>query len=145
MVMVFPLYVDSIPSNVLGILLELEEFAKGKNVKDLVLYAIINNGFYEGSQTHIASEIVQNWCEHTGIRFGGGIGQGAGEMIGATKNRPTSKGPFSNLGRALGLLAEKIEAKETFGIKYLSPIFRASYRGLWQTILFGIPWRIRTN
>jgi multimeric flavodoxin WrbA len=128
-VLAFPLYIDSIPSNALRMLIELEEFARGRNTKETVMYAIINNGFYEGKQTHIAFEIIQNWCEHTGVQFGGGIGQGAGEMIGATKNTPISKGPFNNLGRELVLLAEKIETKGAFGIKYLSPCFP---RFLWR-------------
>jgi multimeric flavodoxin WrbA len=138
MVMAFPLYVDSIPSNVLGMLIELEDFAKGRNAKDLVMYAIINNGFYEGKQTHIAFEIIQNWCEHAGIGFGGGIGQGAGEMLGATKNTPISKGPFNNLGRELALLAEKMAAKGAFGIKYLSPYFP---RFLWRFMANHAFWQ----
>ena len=128
-VLAFPLYIDSIPSNVLKILIGLEDFIKKGSVKDIFMYAIINNGFYEGKQTRIAFEIIRNWCEHTGIRFGGGIGQGAGEMIGATKNIPLSKGPFNNLGRELKFLMEKIEVKETFGTKYLSPYFP---RFLWR-------------
>ena len=128
-VLAFPLYIDSIPSNVLKILIGLEDFIKKGSVKDIFMYAIINNGFYEGKQTHIAFEIIRNWCKHTGIRFGGGIGQGAGEMIGATKNMPLSKGPFNNLGRELKFLMEKIEIKETFGTKYLSPYFP---RFLWR-------------
>ncbi|MDR0585557.1 MAG: NAD(P)H-dependent oxidoreductase [Treponema sp.] len=128
-VFAFPLYIDSIPSNALKMLIDIEDFLKKGGVQDIVMYAIINNGFYEGKQTRIAFEIIQNWCEHTGIRFGGGIGQGAGEMIGATKNMPLSKGPFNNLGRELKFLMEKIEVKETFETKYLSPCFP---RFLWR-------------
>jgi multimeric flavodoxin WrbA len=127
-VLAFPLYIDSIPSNVLKMLITLEEHIKNEKVKSII-YVIINNGFYEGHQTHIAFEIVQNWCERTGVQFGGGIGQGAGEMIGATKNTPINKGPFNNLGRELKLLAQKIELKETFSTKYLSPYFP---RFLWR-------------
>jgi hypothetical protein len=119
-------------------LIELEDFMKGKNVEDLVVYAIINNGFYEGKQTHIAFEIIQNWCDHTGLRFGGGIGQGAGEMLGAIKNTPISRGPFNNLGRELTLLAEKIATKGAFGIKYLSPYFP---RFLWRFMANYTFWR----
>jgi hypothetical protein len=109
-------------------LITLEEHIKKEKTKSII-YVIINNGFYEGRQTHIAFEIVQNWCERTGVQFGGGIGQGAGEMIGAAKNTPIKKGPFNNLGRELKLLARKIELKETFSTKYLSPYFP---RFLWR-------------
>jgi multimeric flavodoxin WrbA len=125
----FPLFNDSIPSNMLKILIELENYFAHENRKNIIVYSIINNGFYEGKQTHIAFEVIQNWCEHCDIKFGGGIGQGAGEMIGATKNIPINSGPFKNLGRSLELLVNKIELRETFGIKYLSPYFP---RFLWE-------------
>ena len=119
----FPLYTDSIPSNTLKMLIELENYLNKKPQRETVVYTIINNGFYEGKQTHIAFEIMENWCRRSGVIFGGGIGQGAGEMIGATKNIPLCKGPFRNLGRELKSLVKKIELKEFFGITYLSPYF----------------------
>jgi multimeric flavodoxin WrbA len=125
----FPLFNDSIPSNMLKMIVELESYFANGKTKNIIVYSIINNGFYEGKQTHIAFEILQNWCEHCGIIFGGGIGQGAGEMIGATKNIPINSGPFKNLGRSLELFAKKVELKETLGIKYLSPYFP---RFLWE-------------
>jgi multimeric flavodoxin WrbA len=136
-VFAFPLYTDSIPSNFLKMLIELEGFLKNRTAKEIVIYTIINNGFYEGKQTYIAFEIVQNWCERSLVQFGGGIGQGAGEMIGATKNTPINKGPFNNLGRALKSLAEKMEIKEQCGIKYLSPYFP---RFLWRIMATNTFW-----
>jgi multimeric flavodoxin WrbA len=125
----FPLFNDSIPSNMLKMIIELESYFANGKTKNIIVYSIINNGFYEGKQTHIAFEVIQNWCEHCGIKFGGGIGQGAGEMIGVTKNIPINSGPFKNLGSSLELLANKIELKEPFGIKYLIPYFP---RFLWE-------------
>jgi multimeric flavodoxin WrbA len=119
----FPLFGDCLPSNTLKLLVELEKANKKKNPKEIIIYAIINNGFYEGKQTHIGFEIIKNWCGHTGMKFGGGIGQGAGEMLGETKNIPISKGPFKNLWNTLKLMAEKMSLKEPFDIIYLSPIF----------------------
>jgi multimeric flavodoxin WrbA len=136
-VFAFPLYIDSIPSNVLKMLIELEGVLKKEARKEITVYAIINNGFYEGRQTHIAFEMIENWCDRSGVRFGGGIGQGAGEMIGATKNIPLNKGPFGNLGRELALLAKKIELREPFGIKYLSPSFP---RFLWKFMAVHTFW-----
>jgi multimeric flavodoxin WrbA len=136
-VFAFPLYTDSIPSNTLRMLIELENYLKKEPKKETIIYTIINNGFYEGKQTHIAFEIMKNWCRRTGTVFCGGIGQGAGEMIGATKNIPLCKGPFRNLGRELKLLAKKIELKEPFGIKYLSPYFP---RFLWRFMAVHTFW-----
>jgi multimeric flavodoxin WrbA len=135
----FPLYIDSIPSNMLKMLIELEERIKERNVKDIMVYAIINNGFYEGKQTQIAFEMVKNWCGRAGIQFGGGIGQGAGEMIGATKNTPLNRGPFNNLSRALALLAGKVELSEAFETKYLSPYFP---RFLWRFMAKHTFWHV---
>ena len=136
-VLAFPLYNDSVPSNMLKMLIELEGCLRKENKKDITVYTIINNGFYEGKQTHIAFEIIQNWCEQAELIFGGGIGQGAGEMIVATKNMPINYGPFNNLARSLKLLVEKIKLKEICEIKYLSPYFP---RFLWKFMAVHTFW-----
>jgi len=128
-VLAFPLFADSIPSRTLKMLIELENTIKREQAGNLAMYAIVNNGFYEGKQNHVAFEIIKHWCEHSGARFGGGIGQGAGEMVGQTKQFPINKGPFNNLGRALQAMAECMEAKKPFETMYLSPYFP---RFLWR-------------
>jgi multimeric flavodoxin WrbA len=74
----FPLFAGSVPSHTLKMLIDLERAIKLGQAKELTMYAIVNNGFYEGKQNHIALEIIKNWCERSGVRFCGGIGQGAG-------------------------------------------------------------------
>jgi len=128
-VLAFPLFVDSIPSHTLKMLIELENAIQPEQANNLMMYVIVNNGLYEGKQNHVAFEIIKHWCEHSGVRFGGGIGQGAGEMIGATKNLSMNKGPFANLARALQEMAENMELKKPFEIRYLSPYFP---RFLWR-------------
>jgi multimeric flavodoxin WrbA len=140
-VLAFPLFADSIPSQTLRMLVELEKIVKLNHVNNLIIYVIVNNGFYEGKQNHVAFEIMKNWCEHAGIQFGGGIGQGAGEMIGETQDIPINKGPFNNLGRALQAMVEKIEVKEPFGITYLSPYFP---RFLWKFMAIRV-WHTRAR
>jgi len=130
-VLAFPLFVYSIPSNTLKMLIELEDIIKRKQEKKLIVYALINCGFYEGKQNSTAFEIIKNWCEHSGVIFGGGIGQGAGEMLGLLKNIPVDKGPFANLGRTLEAMVKKMELKEPFEITYLSPYFP---RFLWRIL-----------
>jgi hypothetical protein len=117
----FPLFYDSIPSHTLKMLVEMENVIKREQAKHLIIYAIINNGFYEGNQNSIAFEILQHWCEHCGIKFGGGIGQGSGEMFGKKKDVPIPKSPFKKFYKALQLMVEKMESKESFGIIYLNP------------------------
>jgi len=140
-VLAFPLYGHSIPSNVLKMLIELERILNKKQTKEIIVYTIINNGLYEGKQTHIAFEMIKNWCNHCGIKFGGGIGQGAGEMLGAIKGIPLNISPFSNLGRALKVLANKLSLKEPFDIMYLSPYFP---RFLWKIIAHST-WKKRAS
>jgi len=128
-ILMFPLFVHSLPSNTLRMLIELENNIKRQQKKDLIIYTIVNNGFYEGKQNNIAFEIIQNWCEQTGVKFGGGIGQGAGEMLGRTKDLPKNRDLFKNLTCALQTMTENIKTKQPMEIQYLSPNFP---RFLWR-------------
>jgi multimeric flavodoxin WrbA len=123
----FPLYVDALPSNLLAMLIALEDRlkAEGDSNSGKMVYAIINNGFYEGQQTCIAFEIVQNWCERAGVKFGGGIGQGGGEVIGMMAKRkiPWRVWPFGRTEGALIALARHMEERAPFGTRYLTPAF----------------------
>jgi len=136
-VFAFPLFYHSIPSTMLKMLMELEKILKERRTKEIIVYAIINNGLFEGKQNHIAFEMIQHWCERSGTTFGGGIGQGAGEMIGATKSMPLRFSPFNNLARALKLLVSKILSKEPYGIVYLNPYFP---RFLWAFMAVHVSW-----
>jgi multimeric flavodoxin WrbA len=128
-ILAFPLFVHSLPSNTIKMLIELENILKQKQINKIIMYTIINNGFYEGKQNNIAFEIIKHWCEHSGVEFGGRIGLGAGEMVGQTKNIPINKGPFNNLERALQKMVESIELKKSMEIIFLSPYFP---RFLWK-------------
>jgi hypothetical protein len=136
-VFLFPLYVDSIPSNMLRMLMDLESCIKEEDRADIAVYAIINNGFYEGGQTRIAFDIMRNWCARAGAKFCGGIGQGAGEMLGATKNMPIHTFLFKPLKREMAALAERIAGKETCAVKYLNPFFP---RFLWRYMAVHTFW-----
>ncbi|MDR0735317.1 MAG: NAD(P)H-dependent oxidoreductase [Zoogloeaceae bacterium] len=122
-IMGFPLYVDALPSNLLSMLIALEDCLKAEDCGEMTVYAIINNGFYEGRQTCIAFEIVQNWCARAGVRFGGGIGQGGGEIIGVMKKFHGAYGLFRQTERALIALAHSIPEGMPVGIRYLNPAF----------------------
>jgi multimeric flavodoxin WrbA len=122
-VLVFPLFVYSVPSHTLKMLIELENTIKREQKNNLIMYTIINCGFFEGKQNNVAFKIIKNWCDKSGVKFGGGIGQGAGEMLGRTKDIPIDRSPFKNLESALQMMIRKMELKETFEIMYLSPNF----------------------
>jgi multimeric flavodoxin WrbA len=104
LVFVFPLYVDAVPSHLLRLMDgKLNDISK--SAPEATVYAIINNGFYEGEQNHIAVEIIRNFSEKAGLKWGQSICVGAGGIIGAC---PIGFGPLKNLGKAIDKLADNI-------------------------------------
>lgn len=108
LVFAFPLYVDGIPSHLLSCLVQLETHFSSIKEKEIKIYALVNCGFYEGEQNELAMEIMENWCEKAGLKWGQGVGIGAGGMLAALKNVPIGKGPKKNLGKAFKKLSGNI-------------------------------------
>lgn len=133
LVFCFPLYVDAIPSQLLAVLVELEVFLRAEQVTPTV-YAVVNCGFYEGSQTHIALDVLRNWAERTGLSWGRGMGIGGGEMLGQLGGVPLGKGPKASLGKALNTLAANILHNEGGENLYLNPDF-PRFAFLWMAAL----------
>lgn len=106
LIFVFPLYIDSINSYLLRFLIELEK--RGFNNRNINIYCIINNGFYEGWQNHVAADIMKNWCKSSGLTYGQTLGIGAGEMLPFFKDVPLGHGPNKSLGIALQELSRNI-------------------------------------
>jgi len=123
LIFAFPLYFDAIPSHLLRMLTTLEGYMKAERKKEIYVYALVNNGFYEGKQTCIALEIIKNWCIRSGLHFGQGIGQGAGEMMGFIEKVPLGQGPLKNLGRAMERLAKNIHSQGSDDSLLFSPNF----------------------
>ena len=91
LVFVFPLYVDSIPSQLLQFLIILGEL-KDLN-HDMMVYCVVNNGFFEGTQNYIAIQQMKNWCAAANLKWGQGVGIGAGEMLPFISDVPLKHGP----------------------------------------------------
>ncbi|NLM44942.1 MAG: NAD(P)H-dependent oxidoreductase, partial [Clostridiales bacterium] len=81
LVFAFPLYVDGIPSHLLNCLTQLETFLASVKEKDIKVYSMVNCGFYEGHQTKLAMEMMENWCSKAELKWGQGVGIGAGGML----------------------------------------------------------------
>ena len=79
---------------------QLEEYLV-TNKKEITVYAVVNCGFYEGRQNSLAIAMMENWCHRAGLRWGQGLGIGAGGMLAGIRNVPLGSGPKKNLGRAL--------------------------------------------
>jgi len=119
MVVVFPLYVDGIPSHLLRLLHEVKNEIKSIN-PELIVYAVANNGFYEGEQNALALSMMQHFCVAAGIKWGQGLGIGAGGMANAA---PIGAGPLKNIGMALNTLASNIKRKATGDDFFTQPNF----------------------
>lgn len=108
LVFAFPLYVDGIPSHLLSCLSQLEEFFTTMERKEIIVYSFVNCGFYEGHQNRLAIEMVENWCEKAGLKWGQGIGIGAGGMLQSLQSVPIGHGPKKNMEKAFKLLVNNI-------------------------------------
>ena len=113
LVFAFPLYVDGIPSHLLSCIMQLESFLSTIKEKDIVVYTLVNCGFFEGHQTALAIEMMKNWCKKAGLRWGQGIGMGAGGMLQSVKNVPAGYGPKKDLGEALSKLVKNISERSS--------------------------------
>lgn len=119
LIFAFPLYVDSINSALLRVLAAFQD--KGFGNKNLMVYCIINNGFYEGRQNQVAAEIMRNWCRAVGLTYGQTLGIGAGEMLAFIKDVPLGHGPNKNIGTALQKLSQNILFRSQGEDLFISP------------------------
>lgn len=140
LMLAFPLYVDSIPSRLLQFLVILEEL-KGLN-HDMMVYCIVNNGFFEGTQNHIAIEQVRNWCAAADLKWGQGVGVGAGEMLPFTAYIPLKHGPNKKIGYAISNLAANIRNKKSGNDCFVSPNWP---RFLWRVQATKFFWMPRAR
>lgn len=108
LVVACPLYVDGLPGHLVGALEALEAELKAAPGRSRTLYGILNCGFYEGEQAEVALEMLGHWARRAGVRWGGGIGVGAGGMLGGLDSVPMGKGPKKSIGAALADLAGRI-------------------------------------
>lgn len=142
LVLVFPLYVDSIPSQLLQLLIILEEL---KNLNhDMMVYCIVNNGFFEGTQNYVAIQQIKNWCAAADLNWGQGVGIGAGEMLPFTANIPLKHGPNKNIGYAISSLAANLRNKKSGKDSFVSPNWPRFLWRIQSTKFFWIP-RARSN
>jgi len=108
LIIVFPLYVDSIPAPLLKILEMLEGYARKSPNNDLRVFAVINCGFFEPNHTLIALDIIKNFSLKSGFSWQYGIGIGCGGFFASIKDM--KHGPSSNVYKVLLDLCKNIKA-----------------------------------
>ena len=106
MVIGYPLYVDALPSNLVG-WLERAELAPGT-----LVYALSNLGFYESSQIAPSFGVLENYCADRGLEWRGGLMVGAGGMIVPTSDRPATSVFRRHLAPGVARLADAVAARE---------------------------------
>ncbi len=110
--LVFPLYVDSLPSGLLSFLKDLE---RSLGEKRPTISVLVNCGFLESAQNDPAVRMVQLFCQRSGCRFGSVLKIGSGEAILTT--------PFAFLvERKIRRLARSIAAKRYETLKVSMPL-----------------------
>lgn len=75
-----PLYVDGVPSHMLGFMKVMEKFCIENNIQ-LKVYVVSNGGFIEGSQNKPLMQIYENFCKRCNFQWCGGVGIGGGVML----------------------------------------------------------------
>ncbi len=142
LVLVFPLYVDSIPAQLLQLLIILEEL-KDLN-HSMMVYCIVNNGFFEGTQNYIAIQQMKNWCASANLNWGQGIGIGAGEMLPFIADVPLKHGPNKSVGYAIGDLAANLLNRQSGKDRFISPNWPRFLWRIQSTKFFWMP-RAKSN
>jgi hypothetical protein len=125
MLLVFGLYVDSLPQSLLSWLIELENLTLSRKP---VVHVIVNCGFLEPKQNYVAIEMIKLFCSQNGYTFGSSLSIGSGEAILTTPFAGLVKQKISKLRRA-------IKAQHPVSLKVTMPltkgIFLSASKGYW--------------
>ena len=126
--LVFPLYADSIPVTLLQFLKVLERFPI---VQRPTVSVVVNCGFLEPWQNETAVGMMKLYCRQTGFPFGSVLEIGAGEAILST--------PFRRfVSLSMKRLAHSIERKEHCSLQVTMPLPKRLF--LWASTAY---WKER--
>ncbi len=122
----FPLYIDSIPSHLLRCLIQIQKYIEANPLeKQPMVYAIVNNGFFDGKQDTPAIENICHWSSRCGLKFGQGVGVGGGGMAANLVSIQGEHGPKKNVALAFRALCENIKSGSCGEILSVEPSFPA--------------------
>ncbi|MDR1701956.1 MAG: NAD(P)H-dependent oxidoreductase [Sporomusaceae bacterium] len=107
LLIVFPLYVDSLPAPLLELLTRLEEAAQHSSAQPQV-FAIANCGFFEPEQTALTLQMIEEFANRAGLKWGYGLGIGGGPALAGYEN--WEKGIAANVYRALTDLSAALKS-----------------------------------
>jgi len=128
LLIVYPLYVDSLPSPLIELLTRLESAAR-RGAAAPQVFAIVNAAF-ESAQTTLALEMIEHFTYRAGLPWGYGVGIGAGSML-YNAGENWGKGLASDIHYALSDMAAAIKEKRRGQNIYVAPKFpRFLYRAV---------------
>ncbi len=123
LLLVFPLYVDSLPAPLIKTLNMLESAARSYGKPLPKVFAVCNCGFYEAEHNRLALDIVRNFCDRAGFSWGYGVGIGGGGMIGFMPEN-MAKGPAAHAYKALlALASDMLNGSQDAKNVYAAPAF----------------------
>lgn len=114
LIFVTPLYVDTLPGHLMEGLLKIESRLKINNINSIDTYAVLNCGFLEGQQNHIALDVFKNFCDKSNLIYKFGIGIGAGVFMNSSRSMPLHFGIKKPVYNAILSLSNDIQGKEEY-------------------------------
>lgn len=114
LLIVFPLYVDSLPAPLIKLLMLVEQAARTSASPLPAVYAICNCGFYEAEHNRLALRMIRSFASRAGLMWGYGIGIGSGGFL-QSAGKNMEKGPGANVHAALYSLCEILRSKNVKG------------------------------
>jgi len=126
LLIIFPLYVDSLPAPLIEVLSRLENIVKSEtspgNMRLPQIYSVTNCGFFEAEQNSSALKMIEHFATRAGLPWGYGIGIGGGGMLSSMGDN-WSGGPVSVVHNALRDMAIAIKNKDSKQNVFVSPKF----------------------
>ena len=104
----FPLYVDSLPSQMIKFMELVNDHRKGAKGSDQRLMVVCQSGFPESHQNDYALRICSIFARDAGFQWAGGLSVGGGGAIGG-RDLKEAGGMMRNLRMSLDLTAEAMD------------------------------------
>lgn len=141
LVFVSPLYVDTVPGNLMEGLIKIEKYIKLNNINSIDVYTVFNCGFLEGEQNNIALDVIKNFCNRANLVYKFGVGTGAGVFMNNSRTMPLHFGIKKPIYKSIMTLSYDIQEKEKYsGANLLvnpsinRSLFKVMASGFWISI-----------
>ena len=137
----FPVYVDSLPTNLIRALQWIAADRRAAtSAREQRLVAVVNAGFPEACHTEYALAICRRFASESGIIWAGGLGMGGGGMIGG---RPLEKvgGAMWFARAALDMAALALAAGQPVPDEAATLFAKPSIPGWLYALFVNLGWR----